>query len=84
MACSQLLSRPRSQVEALEGEFINTIVPADQPNQARIDNVTRKDEQLKRIVLDAWKVLYAEQTAENPFPTDVLGPDYKEWFDKAS
>ena len=83
VACSQLFQQCRERKTTLDGEFGNATVPADQPNQSRIDNVTRKDEQLKKIVLDAWKILYDEQIAKNPFPVEELGPDCKDVFDAA-
>jgi hypothetical protein len=82
IACSSLFQECRERKTKLNTAFENANVPPDQPNQDRIYDAKKKDEQLKKIVWDAWKILYDVQTAKNPFPTEVLGQECKDEFDK--
>lgn len=64
----------------IEGDFNGVIIRANHPNQGVIDDVRKKDVELKGNVLGAWDMLYAQQKEKNPIPV-VLDPDFKRSFE---
>ncbi|MBN1394315.1 MAG: hypothetical protein JW959_04780 [Pirellulales bacterium] len=82
MATGGLAAQYKQQASKIKGDFTAISgIPADHPNQANIDEIKKKHEALKKNVYDAWENLYREQKEKNPFPTDVLGENFRRQFE---
>jgi hypothetical protein len=82
LAASGLAQQYKDRKNKIDAGFNNSDVPPEQPNQDRIDFITQQDRKLKDNVWNAWMILYEEQRKNNPLPTDVLGDDWGEQFEK--
>ncbi|NLF06860.1 MAG: hypothetical protein GX594_02640 [Pirellulaceae bacterium] len=56
-------------------------IQSGHPNQRTIDEIKKRDAELKQNVFEAWEVLYKEQKEKNPFPTEELGEDFQRQFE---
>jgi hypothetical protein len=64
----------------IEGDFSALNIPMNHPNEGVINDVRKKEAELKQRVYDAGEILYREQKKNNPFPAE-LGEDFKEKFE---
>jgi hypothetical protein len=86
---AKLFNTRKTEIDA---DFAAATVTPGSPNQGVIDAITKVDPttqedsgklgKLKHKVYRAWETLYAEQKKNNPFPTDILGEDFKKAFEK--
>ena len=65
----------------IDGDFTGAVVQSGAPNEGVIAKVKQQDDELKLKVYSAWETLYNEQKKNNPFPTKVLGEDFKNKFE---
>ncbi len=71
----------KDRTTKIEADFNGAKVDANHPNQGVIDKIREQQELLKKGVFAAWETLYSEQKEKNPFPTKVLGEDFKRQFE---
>lgn len=81
LATGGLASQFLTRVSSIKSDISGTSIKPDHPNQAVIAKVNEQHALLKQGVFNAWKALYAEQKEKNPFPTKVLGEDFKKQFE---
>ncbi len=82
MATSGLAGQFEKRKSKIDSSFSGvTGVQPGHPNQALIDEIKNHHEELKKVVFDAWEILYREQKEKNPFPTEELGEDFKRQFE---
>ena len=67
---------------AIDGDFSGAVVQSGAPNKGVIDKIKQQDDELKLKVFDAWRALYTEQKKNDPFPTKLLGEEFKKEFQK--
>lgn len=71
----------KDRTTKIEADFSGTNIEPNHPNQQVIDKIREQQDQLKKGVFAAWETLYTEQKEKNPFPTKVLGEDFKRQFE---
>ena len=82
MATGGLAAQFQKQKSQIESAFSGLQgIRSGHPNQPLIDEVERRNTELKKNVFEAWEILYNEQKEKNPFPTEVLGEDFKRQFE---
>ena len=81
MSTSGLAGHFDTEASKINNAFnsLNGIQPGH-PNQKVIDEINKRDGQLKQNVFKAWENLYREQEANNRFPTEDLGEDFERQF----
>ncbi len=82
LATSGLAGQYKKQESKINSDFSGVAgIQANHPNQGVIDEINKRHTALKKVVFDAWESLYSEQKEKNPFPTGVLGKDFKRQFE---
>jgi len=81
LATSSLVAKYQQREAKINKAFQGVVVQPDHPNQKVIDETNKLHASLKRNVYGAWEILYREQKEKNPFPTKVLGKDFKRQFE---
>ena len=64
----------------VEKEFSDLQNLGDVPNKNVIDEIRKRDAELKKNIYQAWEILYAEQKEKNAIPAE-LGEDLKNAFE---
>jgi hypothetical protein len=78
LATGTLEAEYNSRKQKIDGDFqtMQGIQSEQQhPNERVVQAAHAKQEELKKKVMDAWRTLYKQQEAKNPWP-DVLGQDF--------
>jgi hypothetical protein len=81
LSTSGLASQYGTRKQNIESDFKSAEVQPNHPNPAYIAKIDEQHTALKQRVLNAWEILWQQQQDNNPFPTKVLGEDFKKQFE---